>query len=94
MIAISTQVYTPITQITEVYIYLGSNRRGVTLGWVTDRNSASLACPPPMLAEGHFLPPPQYFEVGGKILGAKPSNFGAGGAVLEKFWAKFRKIVA
>ena len=40
--------------------------------------------PPPMLAEGHFLPP-QIFEVGGKILGAKPPKFGAGGAVLENF---------
>ena len=26
-------------------------------------------------------------------MGAKPPNFGAGGAVLEKFWANFRELL-
>ena len=48
------------------------------------------ACPP-MLAEGHFLPPPQYFEVGGQNFGGEAPKFRRRRRRFRKILGKFSK---
>ena len=46
--------------------------------------------PPPMLAEGHFLPP-QYFEVGGQNFGGEAPKFRRRRRRFRKILGKFSK---